>query len=114
MDFNVVPEYFEVVILFLPNNRFITEDFPTFETPSTTAFTFPSGKTLFIFLITPFIPYLFFALINAIFSGTISSQQTYLLSSRLFQQDVQIPVINLFYLLELLICNPSDNPEFPQ
>ena len=73
MDFNVVPEYFEVVILFLPNNRFITEDFPTFETPSTTAFTFLSGKILFIFLITPFIPYLLFALINAIFSGTISS-----------------------------------------
>ena len=96
IDFNVVPEYFEVVILFLPNNRFITEDFPTFETPSTTAFTFPEGKTLFIFLITPFI------------------QQAYLLSSQLFQQDVQTPVINLFCLLELLTCNPSDNPEFPQ
>ena len=40
IDFKVVPEYLEVVILLLPKSRFITDDFPTFETPSTVALTF--------------------------------------------------------------------------
>ena len=40
IDFKVVPEYLEVVILLFPRSKFITDDLPTFETPSTVAFTF--------------------------------------------------------------------------
>ena len=73
IDFKVVPEYFEVVILLFPKSKFITEDFPAFETPKTVALTFLFGKIFLIFLIIPFIPYLLLALIKAMSSGTISS-----------------------------------------
>ena len=73
IDFNVVPEYFEVVILSSFKSKFIIDDFPTFDTPKIVALTFLFLKILFIFLIIPFTPYLFLALTNAISSGTIPS-----------------------------------------